>query len=550
MQDISLFIAGAAGEGIQTVGDLVANALLLEGRAVFSFREYESRIRGGHSSVRIRISDRPCNAPRDDADVLVPMNPRAARAYRPTLAEDGLLLGEGVEEDGAVSISFKHLAQEHGGAELYANAAAAGAVCSVLGMSFDMLDGALQRTFAELDEEKLNGNRAAARAGFNVSVQRDAVLPPVELPSDHVHLTGHQAVALGAAASGCRFMSAYPMSPSTSIITALARDPELQVLTEQAEDEIAAINMCLGASAAGARAMVATSGGGFALMVEALSLCGMLELPLVIVLAQRPGPATGLPTRTAQEDLLFALHAGHGEFTRLILAPCDPQDAVDKMVRAFRLSEQYQVPAIVLTDQYLDDASFSLPLLSVPEDAARRWLADPTEIRAYARYAITDSGVSPQLHIGQSEHTVCFDSDEHDETGHITEDLRGVRRRMVDKRLRKEIALRNEVQPPRVSGADSAEMMLVGWGSTKGAIDEAAEALRARGRPVGTVHFTEMWPLPEFRFPKADLWVVEGSARGAFARLLAAEFGAVPAGTVRRYDGLPITATHILEEVA
>ncbi len=552
MQDTSIFIAGAAGEGIQTVGDVVSHVLLSEGRSVFAFREYESRIRGGDSSVRIRISDPPRNAPRDDADILVPMNPHAARAYRPALADDALVLGEGAEEAGGISISFKQLAEEHGGAELYANAAAAGALCAVLGLPFDALQRTVSKQFSKYGDEAVDSNLAAARAGYDAGTENgdpDVALPPVEQPSDHAFLTGHEAIALAAAAAGCRFLCAYPMSPSTSIITALSRDRELGVFTEQAEDEIAAINMSLGASAAGARAMVATSGGGFALMVEALSLCGMLELPLVIVIAQRPGPATGLPTRTAQEDLLFALHAGHGEFARLILAPSDPQDAIEKTVRAFHLAERYQVPAIVLTDQYLDDAAFSLSQLAIPDDAADRSLADPHRIEDYARYAITDSGISPQLYIGQSEHLVCLDSDEHDEHGHITEDLSGLRVRMVDKRLRKESALRTEVQAPVAADTDDADTILIGWGSTKGAIDEAADALRDRGRSVGTLHFTELWPLPDFTLPNADLWIVEGSARGPFAHLLSAELAAAPAGVVRRYDGLPITAANILEEV-
>jgi 2-oxoglutarate ferredoxin oxidoreductase subunit alpha len=551
-KDISVFIAGAAGEGIQTVGDLVSQVLLSRGRPVFAFREYESRIRGGNSSVRIRISDPPINAPRDDTDILLYMNPAARDAYRDALTKAGLLIGADVATDRGVEVAFKELAEEHGGAELYANAAAAGALCHVLGIPFDALESTVRSSLSRHGEEAVESNVAVARAGYNALETSEATPHAVddwEPRQAHALITGHEAVVLAAGAAGCRFMSAYPMSPSTSIITGLSRDADLGVFTEQAEDEIGAINMALGASAAGARAMVATSGGGFALMVESLSLAGMMELPLVIVLAQRPGPATGLPTRTAQEDLMFALHAGHGEFPRLIVAPSDPQSAIHETIRAFRLAERYQLPAIVLTDQYLDDAAFSLPELSVPKGAAERFLADPDEIEEYQRYALTDNGVSPLLGIGQSRHLVRYDSDEHDSDGHITEQLTDVRIPMVNKRLRKADGLRTEIEPPAATQVDGAEMILVGWGSTKAAIAEAAEILRERGRPVGTLHFTELWPLPDVEFVDAEYCVIEGNATGQFASLLESHFGLTLKMRILRYDGLPVTAAHILKEV-
>jgi 2-oxoglutarate ferredoxin oxidoreductase subunit alpha len=325
----------------------------------------------------------------------------------------------------------------------------------------------------------------------------------------------------------------------------------LGVFAEQAEDEIAAIHMALGASAAGARAMTATSGGGFALMVEAMSLAGMTETPLVVVLAQRPGPATGLPSRTAQEDLLYAIHAGHGEAPRAVLAPSDPQDAIEKTVRAFDLADRFQMPVVLLTDQFLADSSFSMDALSLPPEIPVPHVADPDTIEgAYRRYALTEDGVSPRLFFGQSRHLVCVDSDEHDEDGHITEDLGSMRPAMVEKRLEKGRRLRGEMAMPSRNRTEDADLVLIGWGSTKGAIDEAVDLARAAGLKVGALHFTEVWPLPELTFPEGpQYWVVEGNATGQFARLLRAECGLEVTARIGRYDGLPLDAATIVKEL-
>jgi 2-oxoglutarate ferredoxin oxidoreductase subunit alpha len=554
MIDQSIFITGAAGEGIQTIGDVLAHGFLVYGYPVFTYKEYESRIRGGNSSYRIRVGDAVCNAPRHHADMLLALNDRARDHYLPCLRSDGFLLGDGGSYAQSIHVPFKELAVEHGGSDLYANAVAAGALCAAVGLPLTLVENFLRETFAHHGEEIVSANLSAARAGYADARNSLGDHMPPELPrrkQSYAFASAHETIPIAAAAAGCRFMSAYPMSPSTGIITAFARRPELGVFAEQAEDEIAAINMALGASAAGARAMTATSGGGFALMVESISLAGMIETPIVVVLAQRPGPATGLPTRTAQEDLLFAIYAGHGEFPRLILAPSDPQDAVHKTIRAFDIAEQFQIPVILLTDQFLADSKFSLDGLSIPDDGVASYLADPTSFKTYARYRFTEDGVSPRLYLGQSEHIVCLDSDEHTEEGHITEDLAVVRPAMVEKRLEKARRLRQVIAAPTARRIEDAELVLIGWGSTKGAIDEAVDRLRLCGDRVGSLHFTEVWPLPEFEFRRnVRYWTIEGNASGRLARLLAAEYGLKVAGRIGRYDGLPIDATTILEKLS
>jgi 2-oxoglutarate ferredoxin oxidoreductase subunit alpha len=556
MRELSLFLVGAAGEGIQTIGDAVARCFLAHGYPAFVVNEFESRIRGGNSSMRVRVGDEPRNAPTEAADILLAVNSVALEYYRGALREDGLLIspGETGERPGHLAIPFADLAVEHGGAELYGNAVAAGALCGAVGLPISRLEAVLTETFAGKGDEIVSVNLSAARAGFEEAVRQLGDRRPAEIPPldrSYAFANAHETIPIAAAAAGCRFMAAYPMSPSTSIITAFARQPELGVFAEQAEDEIAAINMSLGASAGGARAMTATSGGGFALMTEALSLAGMSETPIVVLIAQRPGPATGLPTRTAQEDLLFALHAGHGEFPRAILAPSDPQDAIDLTVRAFDLADRFQIPVVLLTDQFLADGRFSLESLTLPTEEVKTHVANPSALTNYERYRLTEDGVSPRLYFGQSEHLVVLDSDEHTEAGHITEDLEAVRPAMVEKRLEKGRHLRLEMASPTSNGAEEAELVLIGWGSTKGAIDEALARLREEGRSVGSLHFTELWPLPDLETREdARYWTIEGNATGQFARLLQSETGLGIEGRIGRYDGLPITADRILEELA
>ena len=548
MSELSIFIVGAAGEGIQTIGDVVAHALLRCGIAVFTSKEYESRIRGGHNSYRLRI-DGP-NAPRHDADVILALNPAAAEHYRPAARPGAILVGELSERQSGLSLRFQTMAKEAFDSPIFANTLAAGALGAIIGLPLAVVRSVVENRMSQLSEDMLEQNVRAVQIGYEAASKQLEGTDKIELTfSDKTHsfASVHEIIPVAAAAAGCRFMAAYPMSPSTGIMTAFARDPELGVFVEQAEDEIAAVNMSLAASAAGARSMTATSGGGFALMTEGLSLAGMTETPLVLVLAQRPGPATGLPTRTAQEDLSFAVHGGHGEFPRAVLAACDPQDAVRLTHRAFDLADRYQIPVILLTDQFLADAHFSLEDLTVPPNAPASGLANPSSFETYERYRWTSDGVSPRLALGQSEHLVCIDSDEHTEAGHITEDLVETRPAMVEKRLEKLRRLRRSMAKPEPHCIEDAEVVLLSWGSSRGAVHEAVDRCRQRGMKVGALHFTELWPLPEVDYPDGvSYWTVEGNATGQFARLLQAEGVPTLTGRIERYDGLPIDAPSIV----
>ncbi|MCX7973287.1 MAG: 2-oxoacid:acceptor oxidoreductase subunit alpha, partial [Candidatus Aminicenantes bacterium] len=363
---------------------------------------------------------------------------------------------------------------------------------------------------------------------------------------------------LGALASGLKFFSAYPMTPSTGIFNFVAEHAlDYGVVVEQAEDEIAAINMVIGASYAGVRSMTVTSGGGFALMVEGLSLAGMTETPIVVVLAQRPGPATGFPTRTEAADLLFALYAGHGEFAKIIFAPGSPEQAFYLTNKAFDLAEKYQVPVIILTDQYLADSQWSYDTLDLERLKYQdyRLKGEPLKkIKEYKRHAFSEGGVSPLAIPGDSHHLVVTDSDEHDEDGHIIEEAE-TRIKMVQKRLFQKLPLiKKEISPPQLYGETNPEILLVCWGSGYGITREVVDRLSANYK-ISMLHFSELFPFSEDTswleiFKKAKLVInLEQNATSQMAKLLRQETGIVIENHLNRFDGRPFTVDELKEKV-
>lgn len=551
MIDINIIISGSAGQGIQTIGYILAKTASKSGYNVFSWQEYESRIRGGLSSYRIRISDYPINAPFVKADILLSLDKKSNEKYLPLLKEDGIILDEHQTGKRIINIPFTGIAQQTFLNKLFTNVVAVGALSAVIGIDPDSLNEVISSQFSRKGEEIVSKNIAAAAEGYrsarkNCEGKCSWILPKIE--QQYYLISGNESLALGAAAAGCRFMAAYPMTPSTGIITYLSKHKDrLKIFTEQAEDEIAAINMAIGASYAGVRSMTASSGGGFALMVEGISLAGMTETPVVIILGQRPGPATGLPTRTEQSDLLFAISAGHGEFPKLVFAPSDPKDAFHKIARAFNLAEKYQIPAVILTDQYLADSYFTVDNFELDNIVNKSYLADPDTLENYRRYQLNHTGISPALYPGQSQHLVCCDSDEHDEYGHITEDLE-LRKKMVEKRLKKLELLRHEIMLPEEYQISGAEDIFISWGSSKNAVFEAVDKLRENKAKVGAIHFTELMPLPEYEFsPDKNYCTVESNATGQLGRLLRGEYGIVVTRRITRYDGLPLDHEYIME---
>jgi 2-oxoglutarate ferredoxin oxidoreductase subunit alpha len=555
--DLNLRIAGAAGQGVETMGELLTDTFAHLGLHVFTTQTYMSRIRGGLNWFDIRIADRELFSGREQTDLLVALRPEAVELLGKELAEGGRILFGGDAREGVIAIDFEGVAKELTGATVMANTVAAGAVVALLGYELAPLFARLEAIFlGKKGREVVEANVRCAQRGAELVAPHAGQLRAPEAgvgrPALQFTISGNEAIAYGLAAAGVKFVSAYPMTPSTGIFTMLARiHEEYGILVEQAEDEIAAINMAIGATYAGAPAVCTTSGGGFALMVEGVSLAGMLELPAVIVLGQRPGPATGLPTRTAQQDLRFALHAGHGEFPKALYAPGTPEQAFALARVALGTAHKYQTPVIMLSDQFLADMRKNMAALDTtlrPID--RHIITDPSE--DYLRYAVTESGVSPRALPGGPA-LVVMDSDEHTEDGHITEDL-SARVRLQDKRSRKYDGMRAEALPPERYGPEDAKELLVCWGSTYGPCREAVDRLNSRGRGIAMLHFSQVWPISaqggDGLRRATRVTCVEGNQTGQFAGMLK-EAGLVrECALMTKYDGLPFTGEEIARRLA
>ncbi|MBN2654145.1 MAG: 2-oxoacid:acceptor oxidoreductase subunit alpha [Nitrospirae bacterium] len=566
--DYVIKIGGEAGQGIQTIGDTLAKVFARSGLHVFTDQDYESRVRGGHNFYRIRFSDSPVFCARESVDILIALDAESIKRYKKTLSLIGLVIYDSTQikesfgSETFIDIPFAKLAHDAGGSKIMANTVAIGSVHGMLNMDLDIVNQIFRDTFSKKGDDVVNANLAAAKAGFDFAsdacIQCSFGLPDRSEPLMLISAT--EAIAVGAIAAGCRFYTAYPMTPSTGIMNYLAsKESSGSIIVEQSEDEIAAINMALGASYAGLRSMTGTSGGGFALMVEGLSLAGITEIPVVICLGQRPGPATGLPTRTEQGELLFSAFAGHGEFPRLIFAPRDPEQAFYLVCKAFDLSEKYQVPAIVLFDQYLSDSLWTFKGFDLSKTIFkdhRLRTEDLKSLDQYKRYAFTDTGVTPLAVPGASKNLVVVDSDEHSEEGHIIEDAE-TRRAMVNKRLHKKMPLiRHEISTPLLYGSSNPEIVLVGWGSTYDPLREVVDAL-VKKKKTALLHFQEILPLPAdehsayldiIRNARVSI-CVENNATSQFAFLLKAEKGVSFKYHINRFDGRPFTLEYILEEI-
>jgi 2-oxoglutarate ferredoxin oxidoreductase subunit alpha len=551
-QEVSIVLCGEAGQGIQTVEHILTQTLKLSGYHVFSCQEYMSRIRGGQNSTLVRVSSRRVAAPVDRIDFLVPFGPGSVRHVEKRISSETVVLGERklfadeYQGERGIDLPFSEMAQEVGG-RIYTNTIAVGLLAGLLKVDRDVLGRYLRSHFSGKDEGTIQKNIDAARKGTELS---DRLLREgrfqIDLPQDNkikdeILVDGVEAMAMGAVAGGCNFLSFYPMSPSTALAVMLAeRSKDFGILVEQAEDEISAMNMGIGAWYAGARALASTSGGGFALMVEGLSLAGMIESPMVVHLAQRPGPATGLPTRTEQGELLFALYAGHGEFPRILLSPGTIEDCFFLTQKAFDLADRYQVPVLILTDQYLLESHYNLPSLDPTQISLRRHFVETKE--DYKRFALNESGLSPRGIPGFGDGLVVVDSDEHDEEGHITEDLL-LRTRMVEKRLRKLELIKKESIPPELVGPANYETLVVGWGSTYHAVKEAVRRLERDD--VAFLHFRQVYPLHSDTrryLEKAKRRViVENNGTAQFAKLLRLETGFEMDREILQYNGLPFS---------
>lgn len=566
--DLMFRIGGEAGQGVESSGAGFAKALTRAGLYVFAVPSYYSRIRGGHNFYSLRVSDEPLEAITESVDVLLAINGECVSRHLGDMAPNGVIIvdpGVEVDED-AVAASGQRLlrpdllaiAEAHGG-KVMLNTALLAYAAAVTGLDLGHIFGVIRDNFGKR-KAIAEANIQVAQAGFDLaqSEHPGLVQPPLRTQSGskRVVIDASHAFAMGALMAGCKFVAGYPMTPATSVLEYYAKHADdWGLVVKHAEDELAAINMCIGAAHAGVRAMTSTSGGGFDLMTEGLSLAGMAEIPIVVYLCQRPGPATGLATRTAQGDLLMAIHASHGEYPRIVLAPHTPQEAYACGIRAHNLADRYQCPVIVLSDQYNATSLWSIEadafdLENVPVDRGALLEGEDLDgVEGYRRYCLSDDGISPRAVPGHANGVYLATGNEHGEDGHLNEEP-DVAVAMLDKRMTKLAMVRDEMRPPMALGPDGADITLLSWGSSYGPVHEAMLRLNGAGGSVNMRHWVDLWPFPVEASRAAlsgakRLVAVEGNGTGQFADLLAAQTGIRVDQRILKYDGRGLTPAFI-----
>ncbi len=560
MADFTWKIGGPAGFGIMTTGLIFSKAFSRGGYHVFDYSEFPSLIRGGHNTYQSRVSSEEIHSQNRPVHILVALNKETIEKNSSELAENGTIIydGEkvsGAAEGNAINVPFARLARESCGKELMANNVALGASVALLGYDIEMLNSVIKDVFREKGDDVVNANVNSAKAGYDYvkgNYKKTFAITAKKIGEKKRYLiTGNDAIGAGAIAAGCRFYSGYPMTPTASILGYMAQhQKDFGVVVKLAEDEMAAINNAIGAGFAGARAMTATAGGGFSLMAEGYGLAAMTETPVVIVVGQRPGPATGMPTWSSQADLRFVLHAHQDDFPRIVIAPGDVEEAFRMTGEAHNIAEKYQTPVIILVDKYLCESHKTADKLETVKIERGELLA---EFKGeYKRYKLTKTGISPRVLPGTKGAIVIANSDEHNEKGQSTEDA-SMRRKMMEKRMKKLELFAKEMPQPKVYGDTGAEITIVGFGSVKGPALETVKELKKKGIAANFIHITYISPFPEKEMKRLlreakKLLVVENNFTGQLAGLIREKTGKNITKKLLKYDGRPFYPEEIAEK--
>ena len=547
MPDYSILIGGAAGQGSRKAGLLIAKLLNQFGYRIFIYDDYQSLIKGGHNFSKIRVSDKEVLSHRTKIDFLLAINKDTIQRHKHNLEEKGVLIynSDEIALQEGVGIPIKKITKEEGGLPIMENVALVAGFAKVLGMDWETTEKVLKKEFKKKTEINLRIAKRAWEETPTLTKLKRINQKPVPL------LTGNEAIALGAVKAGLDLYIAYPMTPSTSILHYLAAfKKEFNIAVSQLENEVGIINAAIGAAYAGARTMVGTSGGGFALMTEGLSLAAQSETPIVIVESQRAAPATGVPTYTAQADLLFVLGAGHGDFVRFVIAPGDANEAFYWTGVCLNLSWKYQTPSILLVDKEVSESTFSFdPALldKIKPEPSLLWKGKED----YKRYKITEDGISPLGFPGEKGVVVKGTSYEHDEFGITVEENEEKIKAMQDKRLRKFKKMKEEIEKleaVKVYGNKNSDKAIIVWGSTKGPAKEVAEKLG-----IKMIQPIVIQPWPERQMKEAlegvkKLIVIETNALGQMEKVLNC-YGIKPQGRILKYTGRPFVPEEIEEQV-
>ena len=570
-------IGGAAGQGVATPGDIFAKIFSRRGLNLNAYNAYQSIIRGGHTFLTIRAGPDKVTNMGDRIDLFMPLNqdsmdrhlrllsPGAACLYNADTVQPGPA-AEGVQLCALPVAELADITRN----KVAQNTIAIGAGLHMMGIGFQSLEDVLQEQFKKKGDAVVAENVSVARAGYDYAAAHFTAFPnPLpKTENRYAILSGNIAMAMGGAAAGVKFYCAYPMSPSTGVLHWMAAHArKAGIMVRQVEDEIGVVNMAIGAAQAGVRSMCATSGGGFALMSEGLGMSAMMETPVVVINCQRAGPSTGVPTKTEQGDLWQMLGAAFGDYPRVIAAPLDIGDCFKLIPEIFNIADRFQCPGLVLCDLLLSEGRLSVH----PKDLDFNPPIDRGELitgnngtpssaptnGSYKRYKFTESGVSPRAVPGVPGHVHTVATDEHMEDGVLISDefTNPIKRReMMEKRMRKVAGIEASVPPPELWGPRDAEVTLIGWGSTKGVIEEACEMLNEQGISANQLQIRWLVPLHgdailEVLRDSRHTIIVENNYSGQFARYLRSETSFVANGHIRKYDGEPFMPHHIVEGV-
>ncbi len=571
-------IGGKAGEGIMATGIIFSQSCSRGGLHVFDINEYPSLIKGGHNTVQVRVEKWEIFSQVKDVNVLIALNKETIFLHKDELSNGGGIIYDSAEvidraefKEGIrlYPVPFGGIIKEIGAAPIMKNNLALGASIALIDYDFEILASVIRDTFKRKGEKIINDNISAARAGFdyvkkNFPNDFNYRLEKIGI-AKRMLLTGNDAICMGAIKAGCKFYSAYPMTPASSLLHFMAsQERRFNIVVKHTEDEISAINMAIGAGFTGVRAMCATSGGGFCLMSEGYGLAGMIEVPVIIIMAMRPGPSTGMPTWSEQGDFRFVLSASQGDFPRPVLVPGDNEECFYMTAEAFNIAEKYQTPVIVLTDKYLAESHKTTEKFDTGRITIDRGIfASPGELAAsdektfFKRYRFTENGISPRTIPGMKKGIYTATSDEHDEEGNITEEIEE-RVKMMQKRMKKLDALAKELKNPELVGAQDAEVTIIAAGSTKGPIKEAMMILEKEGVKTNYLQIVYLNPFPSEKVSNVidsakKSVVVENNFTGQLADIIREKTGRSITRKILKYDGRPFYPEEIhdaIKEVA
>lgn len=572
INDLQWKLCGEAGFGVMATGEIFARVCTRGGLYICDHAEFPSRIRGGRNTYTVRVSEKEIYSHIRPVDILVALDKEAIEDHQKEVVPGGALIYDSGEIDidekdlrkdiSIIPIPMKEMCEKHGAPVLMRNNLALGASLGLLTYDFEILRGAITQQFQRKGDKVVDLNIEVAKAGYDhaqsMNLDFKYSLEKIKAPQK-MNISGNEAIALGAIKAGLQFHAQYPMTPSSAILHYLAqKELDYGLVVKQCEDELAVINMAAGAAFAGARAMCATSGGGFCLMTEGVGLAGMIEVPVVIVMGQRTGPSTGLPTWTEQGDIRLVLHASQGDFPRIVLAPGDMEECFYLAGEAFNLADRYQTPVIIVTDKYLAEDHWSVPKFDPGKINIDRgkmvsdeFLSGQKEFLRYD-YSIED-GVSPRSIPGQKGGIYTATSDEHDQNGMLCEEQDN-RKRMSEKRWKKLLEAEKSVPPPQLFGPQDAKITIVAWGSNKGVVREALKMLEKEGIKAKFIHLNYINPFPADEVKNllekaGTTFMVENNISGQMHGYIREKTGIEIQHKILKYDGRPFFPEEIVKGI-